>query len=326
MTQNKFLYKKILVTGGAGFVGSNFIRYLLQGNRGVQVVNFDALTYCGNLENLKDLESNPNYTFVRGNICDIDVVKMAMDGVDAVVHFAAESHVDHSIRDPLVFTRTNVLGTHVLLEVARKSGVKRFVHISTDEVYGSIQENSFRETDPFNPTSPYAASKAAAELIALGFLRTFNVPLIVIRCSNVFGPRQYPEKLIPLFITNLIEGKKVPLMGDGRHRRSWVYVFDACNAIAFILSHGTVGETYNIPGTTELENIEATRKLLTLLGGVEESIQFVPNRLAHDRRYSVDGSKLFQLGWSSQFTFDVALRETVRWYQDNELWWKRLKG
>lgn len=317
--------KRILITGGAGFIGSNFIRFFLNKYLEIQVANLDKLTYCGNPENLAGLENNPNYEFIKGDICDRDVVESAVKNVDAVIHFAAESHVDNSIKDPFIFTKTNVLGTHVLLETANKYKIKKFLHISTDEVYGSVLSGSSKETDPLNPSSPYAASKASAELIAKSFYHTFGLPLVIIRCSNVFGPRQYPEKLIPLFITNLLENKKVPLMGDGLHRRNWIYITDACSAIDFIFNNGGIGEIYNVPGSYELPNIEITKTLLSLLGKDETYIQPIPNRPAHDRRYSVDGAKLFQLGWRLLYGRDKAFQETVQWYKDNELWWKKLK-
>jgi len=319
------MIKKVLITGGAGFIGSNFVRYFLNKYPEISVINLDKLTYCGNLDNLKGLENNPNYEFVQGDICDEEKVMSLMKQVDAAIHFAAESHVDNSIKDPFIFTRTNVLGTHILLEAANKCKIKRFLHISTDEVYGSILNGSFKETDPLNPSSPYSASKASAELIAKGFMATFGLPMVLVRCSNVFGPHQYPEKLIPLFVTNLIEEKKVPLMGDGMHVRSWIYVLDACNAMDFVFNNGLIGETYNIPGTYELPNIEVTKKILGLLNKDETVIQPVPNRLAHDRRYSVDGTKLHQLGWKPLYSFDNAFEETVKWYTGNEWWWKKLK-
>ncbi|OGR82484.1 MAG: dTDP-glucose 4,6-dehydratase [Elusimicrobia bacterium RIFCSPLOWO2_01_FULL_54_10] len=317
--------KKILITGGAGFIGSNFIHYFLAKHPDVHIVNLDKLTYCGNLENLAGLEKEPRYEFVKGDICDPEAVSRAIEGADAVIHFAAESHVDNSIQDPLVFTKTNVLGTHVFLEEARKRKIARFVHISTDEVYGSVREGSSKETDPLIPSSPYSASKAAAELIVQGFFRTFGFPAVIVRGSNTFGPHQYPEKLIPLFATNLLEAKKVPLMGDGMHRRSWVYVRDFCRAVERVLIHGELGEIYNIPGTVELPNIEVTKRILPLLGKDESCIERVPDRLAHDRRYSVDGAKLMALGWKPEHDFDSALKETVAWYAEHEAWWKKLK-
>ncbi|HIH11118.1 TPA: dTDP-glucose 4,6-dehydratase [Candidatus Woesearchaeota archaeon] len=317
--------KTILVTGGAGFIGSNFIRYLLEHDDTIKVINLDVLTYCGNLENLRDVEHNPRYEFVQGDITDPIIVNTVMPRVEAVIHFAAESHVDNSIKDPVVFTKTNVLGTHVLVEVAHRHKVKRFLHMSTDEVYGSIITGSFTETDPLHPNSPYSASKAAAELVVQGFQRTFGFPAVIVRCSNAFGPYQYPEKVIPLFVTNLLECKKVPLYGDGRNIRDWIYVVDVCRAVEFIFRHGREGEIYNIAGTSELENRDLTSKLLSLLGKDDSSIQHVPDRLGHDRRYSVLGSKLAALGWKPQFGFENALQETVQWYRDNVSWWQKLK-
>ena len=319
------MIERILVTGGAGFIGSNFIHYFLDKYNNIEIINLDKLTYCGNLENLAGIENNHHYKFVKGDICDQNVVMPLMDRVDAVIHFAAESHVDNSINDPFVFTKTNVLGTHVLLESAKKCKIKRFLHMSTDEVYGSILDGSFKETDILNPSSPYSASKASAELIAKGFEHTFGLPIVIARGSNVFGPHQYPEKLIPLFITNLIEDKKVPLMGDGLNVRSWIYVIDACSAIDFIFHRGVLGETYNIPGTYELPNREVTKRLLSLLNKDESHIQPIQDRLGHDRRYSVDGTKLHGLGWNPSYSIDVAFNETVQWYLDNESWWKKLK-
>ncbi|MBI2549242.1 dTDP-glucose 4,6-dehydratase [Candidatus Woesearchaeota archaeon] len=315
----------VLVTGGAGFIGSNFVRYYLQKHPHVHLVNFDALTYCGNLDNLKDIASHPHYRFVHGDVCDRELVEKCMQHVDLVFHFAAESHVDNSIKDPYVFTRTNVLGTHVLLEAAKKMHVKRFVHISTDEVYGSILNGSFKETDPLEPNSPYAASKASAELLVRGFFVTFGLPVVVTRSSNNFGPYQYPEKMIPLFVTNLLEGKKVPLYGDGMNVRDWLYVLDNCEAIDFVATQGKTGEIYNIGGGNECSNYELTKLLLQFTHREESFIQKVPDRLGHDRRYSLDCQKIRQLGWQPQFHFTDALQETVAWYQQHEAWWKKLK-
>lgn len=319
------MYNIVLITGGAGFIGSNFVHYFLEKHPNTKIINYDKLTYCGNLDNLKGIENHPNYEFIQGDICDQEKVLSVMQHVDAVIHFAAESHVDNSIKDPFVFTKTNVLGTHTLLEAAHKCKIKRFLHISTDEVYGSILDGSFKETDQLNPSSPYSASKASAELIAKGFYNTFNLPLVIVRCSNAFGPRQYPEKLIPLFVTNLIEGKKVPLMGDGMNVRSWIYVLDACKAMEHVFHHGKLGEVYNIPGSYETPNLEVTRKIFSLLGKDESHIEWVPDRLAHDRRYSTDGAKLHNIGWKHEHSFDEAFKDTVNWYTENETWWKRLK-
>lgn len=317
--------KKILITGGAGFIGSNFVHYFLEKYPEAEVLNLDKLTYSGNLENLAGLEKHSRHTFVRGDICDEQTMLPLMEQAGAVIHFAAESHVDNSIRDPFIFTKTNVLGTQVLLQAANKCKIKKFLHISTDEVYGSIAQGSFTETDSLNPSSPYSASKAAAELIARAFHHTFGLPLLIVRLSNTFGPRQYPEKLIPLFVTNLLEDKKIPLMGKGENVRSWIYVADACGAIDFVFRNGVLGEIYNIPGTAELQNIEVTRILLSLLKKDESYIEEVPHRLGHDFRYSADGTKLTGLGWKPSYDTKTAFAETVRWYQKNASWWKKLK-
>lgn len=319
---------RMLVTGGAGFIGSNFIRFLLNDRSDTEiVVNLDKLTYAGNLENLKDIAGNPAYRFIRGDICDGELVSRILDefNIDTVVHFAAESHVDRSISEGLSFVTTNVTGTCSLLEAARKAGISRFIHVSTDEVYGSIRKGSFSETDPLNPSSPYSASKAGSDLLALSYFTTHHVPVIVTRCTNNFGPFQYPEKLIPLFTTNLIEGKKVPVYGSGMNVRDWIYVLDHCRAIACILKKGTPGEIYNIGGGTELTNLEITRKILEQLGKDETSIQYVGDRKGHDFRYSLSSDKLHSLGWQPRFTFDEALEHTIRWYKEQEWWWRKLK-
>ena len=319
---------RMLVTGGAGFIGSNFIRFLLNDRNDTEtVVNLDKLTYAGNLENLKDIAGNPAYRFIRGDICDGELVSRILDefDIDTVVHFAAESHVDRSISEGLSFVTTNVTGTCCLLEEARKAGISRFIHVSTDEVYGSIRKGSFSETDPLNPSSPYSASKAGSDLLALSYFTTHHVPVIVTRCTNNFGPFQYPEKLIPLFTTNLIEGKKVPVYGSGMNVRDWIYVLDHCRAIACILKKGIPGEIYNIGGGTELTNLEITRKILEQLGKDETSIQFVGDRKGHDFRYSLSSDKLHSLGWQPTFTFDEALEHTIHWYKEHEWWWRKLK-
>lgn len=319
---------RMLVTGGAGFIGSNFIRFLLNDRSDTEiVVNLDKLTYAGNLENLKDIAGNPAYRFIRGDICDGELVSRILDefNIDTVVHFAAESHVDRSISEGLSFVTTNVTGTCSLLEAARKAGISRFIHVSTDEVYGSIRKGSFSETDPLNPSSPYSASKAGSDLLALSYFTTHHVPVIVTRCTNNFGPFQYPEKLIPLFTTNLIEGKKVPVYGSGMNVRDWIYVLDHCRAIACILEKGIPGEIYNIGGGTELTNLEITRKILEQLGKDETSIQYVGDRKGHDFRYSLSSDKLHSLGWQPRFTFDEALEHTIRWYKEQEWWWRKLK-
>lgn len=316
---------RLLVTGGCGFIGSNFIRYMLGKHPGCKIVNLDKLTYAGNPDNLKDLESNPDYHFVRGDICDPVIVDRVMKNVDEVVHFAAESHVDRSIEDGSVFVKTNVLGTHTLLDAALRHGIRRFVHISTDEVYGSTVDGSFKETDILTPSSPYSASKAGSDLIARSYFITHKLPLIVTRCTNNFGPYQYPEKLIPLFVTNILEGKRVPVYGSGKNVRDWIFVLDHCKGIDFILSHGEDGEVYNIGGGNEKTNIEITRRILDLLGADESMIEYVRDRPGHDLRYSLDCSKLRAMGWKPEHTFDEALERTVRWYVDNRWWWEKLK-
>lgn len=317
----------MLVTGGAGFIGSNFIRHMLTEHPDTRIVNLDALTYAGNLENLRDVAGNPNYTFVRGDICDPETVAAVFRNhpIDTVVHFAAESHVDRSISDGAAFVRTNVLGTFTLLDCARKHGVRRFIHISTDEVYGSTREGSFAETDTLNPSSPYSSSKAASDLLARSFFITHGLPVIVTRCTNNYGPYQFPEKLIPFFTTNLLQGKKVPVYGTGRNVRDWLYVIDHCRAIDFILQHGEPGEIYNIGGGAEMTNLEITRKILELLGEDESMIEYVPDRKGHDFRYSLDFGKLRKLGWKPAYRFDDALEATVKWYVENEWWWRPLK-
>ena len=317
----------MLVTGGAGFIGSNFIRHMLTEHPDTRIVNLDALTYAGNLENLRDVADNPNYTFVRGDICDPDTVAAVFRDhpIDTIVHFAAESHVDRSISDGAAFVRTNVLGTFTLLDCARKHGARRFIHISTDEVYGSTREGSFAETDTLNPSSPYSSSKAASDLLARSFFITHGLPVIVTRCTNNYGPYQFPEKLIPFFTTNLLQGKKVPVYGTGRNIRDWLYVIDHCRAIDFILQHGEPGEIYNIGGGAERTNLDITQKILELLGKDESMIEYVPDRKGHDFRYSLDFGKLRKLGWKPAYRFDDALEATVEWYVENEWWWRPLK-
>jgi len=316
---------KILVTGGCGFIGSNFIKYWLEKYPEDKIINLDKLTYAGNLDNLKDIEDNENYEFVKGDICDKALVDNLMKNIDIIFNFAAESHVDNSIKGPMVFTETNVLGTHNLLESAKNNNVKKFIHISTDEVYGSTKDSSFKETDLLKPNSPYSASKAAAEMIVRAYNVTFKLPVIITRSSNNFGPYQYPEKVIPLFVTNLIEGKKVPLYGTGKNVRDWIYVKDNCEAIDFVSKKGEIGEIYNIGGGNEIENIELTKKILKEMGKDESYIKYVEDRLAHDFRYSLDCDKIHSLGWKSKHNFDEALKKTVQWYKNNEEWWRKLK-
>lgn len=318
----------MLVTGGAGFIGSNFIRHMLAEHPDTRIVNLDALTYAGNPESLRDVADNPNYTFVHGDICDPGAVAAVFRNhpIDTVVHFAAESHVDRSIADGSTFVRTNVLGTFTLLDYAQKHGVRRFIHVSTDEVYGSTPEGSFVETDNLNPSSPYSSSKAGSDLLARSFFITHGLPVIVTRCTNNYGPYQFPEKLIPLFATNLLEGKKVPVYGSGKNIRDWLYVLDHCRAIDFVLQHGEPGEVYNIGGGAEKTNLEITAKILELLGKDESMIEHVPDRKGHDFRYSLDFGKLRDLGWKPAYSFDDALAATVAWYAENDWWWRPLKG
>ena len=317
----------LLVTGGSGFIGSNFIRHMLENHPTISVTNLDVLTYAGNPANLKDIGNDPRYTFVRGDICDRAVVDgvMSQYQTDTVVHFAAESHVDRSITDGSVFVKTNVLGTFTMLDAALAHGIERFIHVSTDEVYGSTREGSFVETDNLIPSSPYSSSKAGSDLLALSYWHTHQLPVIVTRCTNNYGPFQYPEKLIPLFATNLIEGKKVPIYGTGQNIRDWLYVIDHCRAIDFLLENGVVGEAYNIGGGEEKTNLEITHTILDLLGKDESMIEYVEDRKGHDFRYSLDFSKLRKMGWEPAFSFDEAMTATVRWYVENEWWWRPLK-
>jgi dTDP-glucose 4,6-dehydratase len=314
----------ILVTGGSGFIGSNYIRMMFKRYPDTEITNLDKLTYAGNPDNLRDI-TNPGYKFLKGDICDPDVVNKALEGADAVVHFAAESHVDRSIKDGSVFVTTNVLGTNTLLNCALHSDVDKFIHVSTDEVYGSIDEGSFTEVDPLEPSSPYSASKAGSDLLAMSYYITYGLPVSITRCTNNFGPYQYPEKLIPLFITNLMEGKKVPVYGTGLNVRDWIYVEDHCSGIDFVFNHGRSGEIFNIGGGSELTNLEITHRILEMLGKDESSIQFVEDRKGHDMRYSLDCTKLRGMGWKPEYDFDRALESTVTWYMENRWWWEPLK-
>jgi dTDP-glucose 4,6-dehydratase len=321
-------FKTLLVTGGAGFIGSNFIHYMVEKYPEYKIINLDKLTYAGNLENLRDVENNPNYSFVKGDIADAVIVEkiFSENNVDVVINFAAESHVDRSIDNPGVFIQTDVYGTFVLLEAVRKHNSKLFFQISTDEVYGSILDGSFKETDPLLPNSPYSASKAGAEMIVRSFYKTFGTPVMVTRTSNNFGPYQYPEKLIPLFVTNLIDNIKVPLYGDGMNVRDWIYVDDNCAALDVALHKGRTGEIYNIGAGNEKPNIWITKKIIELTGKDESMIKPVADRLGHDRRYSVDCSKIkSELGWECRYDFEEALKKTVDWYKENESWWRPLK-
>jgi dTDP-glucose 4,6-dehydratase len=315
---------RLFVTGAAGFIGSNYVRMVLQSSDD-HVTVYDALTYAGNRESLGDLEGDPRFRFVHGDICDRDALVRAMDGHDRVVHFAAESHVDRSIVSPDEFVRTNCDGTNVLCDVARRVGVERFLHISTDEVYGSIAEGSFTEDDRLAPRSPYSASKAGSDLIALSHHTTYGLPVVVTRSSNNFGPYQFPEKVIPLFVTNLFEGRPVPLYGDGGNVRDWCYVLDNCRAVDLVLRAGQVGEIYNIGAGNEITNRELTFKLLALTGRDDSLIEPVADRLGHDRRYSVTTDKIAALGWRPDHDLDAALALTVEWYRANRAWWEPLR-
>ncbi len=320
---------KILVTGGAGFIGSNFIRYILSNHPGYQIVNLDKLTYAGNLDNLSDVEDCPDCQFVKGDICDADLVNgVVADDIDAIVHFAAESHVDRSIYDPAVFVKTNVLGTQVLLECALKYKVERFIHISTDEVYGTLgKEGSFKETSLLSPNSPYAASKASADLLVRAHSETFGVPAIITRCSNNYGPYQFPEKLIPLFITNALCNQELPVYGDGLYIRDWIYVEDHCKALDVILHKGRVGEVYNIAGGNEKTNLEITDLILKNLNKPKSLVQHVKDRPAHDRRYSLDCSKIeAELGWKPETPIEDGISKTVDWYVSHQEWWQKVKS
>jgi dTDP-glucose 4,6-dehydratase len=318
--------QRFLITGGAGFIGSNYIRYLLQKRDDVTVINLDKLTYAGNLDNLREVEKNPRYRFVQGDICDAMLVDQFMAETDVVVNFAAESHVDRSIGAPDAFIRTDVFGAFVLLEAARFHRVKKFIQISTDEVYGSIEHGSFKETDALMPSSPYSASKAGADRLAYSYFVTYGLPVIITRGSNNFGPYQYPEKLIPLFVTNAIDDKALPIYGDGKNVRDWIYVDDHCDAIDFILAHGTDGEVYNIGGDNERNNLEITEMILAALHKPKSLMTFVKDRLGHDRRYSLDASKLAALGWKPKHDFEAALKFTIDWYAKNRWWWEKLKS
>jgi len=317
--------KRLLVTGGAGFIGSNFIRYLLSTYPDIHVINLDALTYAGNRENLQDLEGDPRYLFYHGDVQDRAVVDNLMSNVEAVVNFAAETHVDRSIHEAGEFLKTDVMGTFTLLESAKKHKIQRFLYISTDEVYGSIDVGSFKETDPLSPSSAYSASKAGGDLLAHSYFVTYGLPVLVTRSSNNFGPYQYPEKLIPLFVTNAIDDKPLPLYGDGKNVRDWLYVVDNCAAIDLVLRKGIPGEVYNIGGDCEKMNVEITHLILNLMKKPKSLIQPVRDRPGHDRRYSVDTAKIRKLGWSPNPDFPKLLETTVKWYIDNQAWWRKIK-
>ena len=316
---------RILVTGGAGFIGSCFVRHILKKHK---VINLDALTYCGNLENLKDVERNPDYEFVHGNICDKKLIRELVREVDCVVNFAAESHVDNSIKHPEIFIETNVQGTLNLLQACREIGIERFLQVSTDEVYGTLGKTGyFYETTPLAPNSPYSASKASADMKVRAYHETYNMPVLNTRCSNNYGPYQYPEKLIPFFISQLLKDEKVPVYGDGLNVRDWLYVYDHCEAIDVVLHKGKIGEVYNIGGHNEKTNMEITRLILEAMGKDESSIKFVEDRLGHDRRYAISNDKITsELGWKPSLTFEEGIKLTIDWYLKNQDWMKNIES
>ena len=322
---------RLLVTGGAGFIGSNFIIYWLGAHPDDAIVNLDVLTYAGNLENLKPVEHDARYTFIHGDICDSDTVKRALEGIDVVVHFAAESHVDRSIMSPAPFIMTNILGTYTMLEASVKAGISRFHHISTDEVFGSLELESsskFNERTPYDPRSPYSASKASSDHLVRSYYHTYGLGVTITNCSNNFGPYHFPEKLIPLAITNALEDKNIPVYGDGRNVRDWLYVEDHCRAIEAVVLRGRPGETYCVGGDTpDLSNLSVIKKILSIMGKSENLIEFVRDRPGHDRRYAVDWSKIHtELGWKPLHDFDSRIEETIQWFTSHQAWWKRVKS
>lgn len=320
---------KLLVTGGAGFIGSNFVLYMLQQHPGYEIVNVDALTYAGNLENLKSIETHPKHTFVKADITDEQAIDQLMQqGIDVVVNFAAESHVDRSILEPEVFVKTNVLGTQVLLDAAKKYGVTKFVQVSTDEVYGSLGETGlFTEETPLQPNSPYSASKAGGDLLVRAYHETFGLPVNITRCSNNYGPYQFPEKLIPLMISRALSDQQLPVYGDGLNIRDWLYVEDHCSAIDLVIHQGKLGEVYNIGGNNERTNVHIVKTVLEELGKPESLISYVQDRLGHDRRYGIDPTKTMnELGWQPKHSFETGIKETIRWYLDNKEWWTRIQS
>jgi len=318
---------RMLVTGGAGFIGSCFVRHILSKYPDYKVINLDALTYCGNLENLDDIKDNSNYKFVHGNICDKKLVTELVNEVDCVVNFAAESHVDNSIKHPEIFVETNVQGTLNLLQQSKLAGIQRYLQVSTDEVYGTLGKTGyFYETTPIAPNSPYSASKASADLLVRAYYETYKMPVLNTRCSNNYGPYQYPEKLIPFFISRLLRNEKVPVYGDGMNVRDWLYVYDHCAAIDTVLHNGKVGEIYNIGGHNEKTNMEITHLILDAMGKDESSIEYVQDRLGHDRRYAISNDKITaELGWKPSVTFEQGIKMTIDWYLNNQDWMKSIE-
>lgn len=320
--------KTLLVTGGAGFIGNCFVRHILNSYPDYKVINLDTLTYAGNIENLKDVESSPRYTFVHGNICDKKLVRELVSQVDFVVNFAAESHVDRSITGPEIFIETNVQGTLNLLQACKEIGIERYLQVGTDEVYGSLGATGyFSENTPIAPNSPYSASKASADLLVRAYFETYKLPVLTTRCSNNYGPYQYPEKLIPFFISQLLKGEKVPVYGDGLNVRDWLYVYDHCSAIDIVLHKGKVGEVYNIGGHSEKTNMEITNLILSSMGKDESSIKYVEDRLGHDKRYAIDNTKIqTELGWKPSVTFEEGIQLTIEWYLNNQEWMAEVEG
>ncbi|MGG1619431.1 dTDP-glucose 4,6-dehydratase [Paenibacillus sp. NRS-1782] len=320
---------KLLVTGGAGFIGSNFVLYMLKQHPDYEIVNIDALTYAGNLENLKSIETHPKHTFVKADITDAQAIDQLMQqGIDVVVNFAAESHVDRSILEPEVFVKANVLGTQVLLDAAKKYNVTKFVQVSTDEVYGSLGETGlFTEETPLQPNSPYSASKAGGDLLVRAYHETFGLPVNITRCSNNYGPYQFPEKLIPLMISRALSDQQLPIYGDGLNIRDWLYVEDHCSAIDLVIHQGKLGEVYNIGGNNERTNVHIVKTVLEELGKPESLISYVQDRPGHDRRYGIDPTKTMnELGWKPKYSFETGIKETIRWYLDNKEWWTRIQS
>lgn len=319
---------RLLVTGGAGFIGNCFIRHILKKYPNYKVFNLDALTYAGNIDNLNDVKDNPNYTFVHGNICDKRLVRDLISQVNVIVNFAAESHVDRSITGPEIFIETNVQGTLNLLQASKEIGIERFLQVSTDEVYGSLGATGyFTETTPIQPNSPYSASKAGADLLTRAYFETYKLPVLITRCSNNYGPYQYPEKLIPFFVSLLLKGEKVPVYGDGLNVRDWLYVYDHCEAIDTVLHKGRVGEVYNIGGHNEKTNMEITRLILDAMGKDENSIKYVEDRLGHDKRYAIDNTKIqTELGWQPSVTFEEGIKMTIDWYLEHQGWMKSIEA
>lgn len=318
----------ILVTGGAGFIGSCFIRYMLNQYSNYKIINLDALTYCGNLDNLNDIKNNPNYSFVHGNICNKNIVKELVKEADCIINFAAETHVDNSIKNPSIFVETNIKGTLNLLEAALELGIERYIQISTDEVYGSLNKDGyFLETSPLSPNSPYSATKASADMLVRSFYETYKLPVLTTRCSNNYGPYQFPEKLIPFFVSKLLNNEKVPIYGDGLNVRDWLYVYDHCEAINLVLHKGKIGEIYNIGGNNEKTNIEMTNLILQIMNKDNSYIEFVKDRLGHDKRYAINSNKITtQLGWKPATTFEEGIKKTINWYLNNSEWIDKVKN